>query len=79
MGVTTKEVTSEYAMDDETGKLKLIKQKINEKNLPPNADIIKLIYSKNETKDEYENLTDEQLIKEKQRLLKELKENDDDC
>lgn len=74
-GYKTTETTTEYAIDEETGKLKIIKQKVNEKNVPPNTDIIKLIYGHYaEEKVDYNKLTDEQLEAEKQRLIKELKE-----
>ena len=77
-GFITKETTTEYAMDDETGELKVVKQKINEKSIPPNTDIIKLIYQHfTETKVDYESLTDEELENEKQRLILELKEKED--
>ncbi len=76
-GFTTKEIVSEYAVDDETGDLKIVKQKISEKNIPPNTDIIKLIYQHYaEAKVDYESLTDEQLEQEKQRLILELKEKE---
>ena len=73
-GLTTKEITTEYGVDEETGKLKILKQKINEKNVPPNSDIIKLIYQHYaEEKIDYNQFTDEELEQEKQRLLKQLK------
>lgn len=76
-GLTTKEVVTEYAVDDETGKLKIIKQKVSEKNLPPNVDLLKLVYPHMvEAKTNYEKLTDEELEQEKVRLLKELKEKE---
>jgi hypothetical protein len=76
-GLTTKEVTTEYALDDETGKLKIVKQKVNEKTLPPNVDLLKMIYPNiAESKIDYEKLTDEELEKERLRLLKELKEKE---
>ncbi len=76
-GLTTKEIVTEYVLDEETGKMKITKQKINEKFLPPNVDLLKLIYPHLiENKIVYDNLTDEELEKEKQRLLKELKENE---
>lgn len=74
LGLTIHEITSEYVLDDQSGDMKLIKQKKVEKNLPPNADIIKLLYQKTEEKIDYEKFTDEQLEQEKQRLLKQLKE-----
>ena len=77
MGLTTKEVVTEYGVDEETGKLKVLKQKVNEKNVPPNTDIIKLIYQHyTEETDNYNQLSDEELEKEKDRLLKELKEKE---
>jgi len=55
----------------------VVKQKVNEKNIPPNADIIKLIYQHfAETKVDYESLTDQELENEKQRLILELKEKE---
>ncbi len=76
-GLTTTETTTEYALDEETGKLKIVKQKVSEKNLPPNVDLLKIIYPQMmEKKTDYNNLTDEELEQEKQRLLKELKEKE---
>ena len=61
-------------MDEETNTLKIVKQKVQEKSLPPNIDIIKLIYQHlMENKQDYNKLTDEELESEKQRLLKELR------
>lgn len=76
-GLTTKETITEYVLDEETGKMKLVKQKINEKSLPPNVDLLKLIYPHMvNAKTDYEKLTDEELEREKQRLLIELKEKE---
>ena len=76
-GLTSKEVTTEYVVDEETGKMKAVKQKVNEKTIPPNIDLLKLLYSNsNQPKDDYEKMTDEELEREKIRLIKELKENE---
>ena len=76
-GLTTKEIITEYAVDDETGELKVVKQKVSEKYLPPYVDLLKLIYPQvTQTKTDYNRLTDEELEMEKQRLLLELKENE---
>lgn len=50
---------------------------MSEKNLPPNVDLLKLIYPHlvNE-KTDYNKLSDEELEAEKQRLLKDLKEKE---
>lgn len=77
--MTTKEIVSEYVLDEETGKMVMVKQKINEKNLPPNTDIIKLIYQHfADDKTDYDKMTDQELEAEKQRLIKELKESNSD-
>ena len=50
---------------------------MSEKNLPPNVDLLKIIYPHMvETKTDYNKLSDEELEEEKQRLLKELKESE---
>lgn len=77
-GLVLQEITSEYIFDDETKKMKLVKQKKVEKNIPPNTDIIKLIYQKSEEKTDYDKFTDEELEQTKQRLLKQLKEKSND-
>ncbi len=77
-GITLQEITSEYVLDDETGKMKMVKQKKVEKNIPPNTDIIKLLYQNTEDKTNFEKLTDEELEQTKQRLLKQLKEKTND-
>ena len=67
-------MTTEYCLDEETNELKVVKQKVQEKSLPPNIDIIKLIYQHLvDSKQDYNKLTDEELEIEKQRLLKELR------
>ena len=69
-GTATKEIVTEYAIDEETGKLKIIKQKVSEKTLPPNVDLLKLIYPYwVEDKKDFNKLTDDELEQEKQRLL----------
>ena len=52
----------------------MVKQKVQEKSLPPNIDLIKLVYQHLvENKQDYNKLTDEELEEEKHRLLKELR------
>ena len=75
-GMKTIETTTEYALDEESGKLKIVKQKVCEKSVPPNVDLLKLIYPQMDEKQDYESLSDEELEKEKQRLLIELKESE---
>ncbi len=55
--------------------MKMVKQKVVEKNIPPNIDIIKMIYQEVMNKKvDYNSMTDEELEVERLRLLKELKE-----
>lgn len=76
-GFNAKEITTEYCLDEDSGKLKIVKQKVQEKSLPPNTDLIKILCQQIERPiDKYEDLTDEQLEKEKIRLLQELKEKE---
>ena len=65
-------------MRDDDGNMVLTKQKVLEKTIPPNPDLMKLLYQKlNDITPDYESLTDEDLEKEKQRLLNLLKEKND--
>ena len=55
----------------------MVKQKVQEKTLPPNVDLMKVVYQQIvEPKSGYDDMSDEELEKEKQRLLKELKESE---
>lgn len=52
----------------------MVKQKVSEKTIPPNPDLMKLIFQKlNDEQTDYNSLSDEELRKEKLRLLRELK------
>lgn len=74
-GLVIKEVTKEYTAD-EHGDLKLIKKKVNSKTLPPSVDVVKMIYTANlDNGDRYKNMSDDELEREKLRLLGELKES----
>lgn len=78
-GFVTKEVISEYALDDD-GVMRLVKQKVNKKLLPPSSEAFKILCQMmREQVADYENMTDEQLENEKLRLLNEIikKENGD--
>ena len=69
-------MVSEYTVDDD-GQLKMTKQKVNEKTIPPNTDIIKMVYQYYaDSEPSYDKMTDEELEKEKIRLLRLLKESD---
>ena len=68
LGYSLEEVTEEYGVED--GELKLVKRKETKKDIPPDLKAVKLLL---EDKD-YTVLSDEELEKEKQKLLKQLKE-----
>lgn len=75
-GFCLKEETNEYVLDSQ-GNMQLTKQKISKKIVPPNTDILKMIFTKTETQTaNFDNWSDAELEKEKQRLLKLLKKGE---
>lgn len=75
-GFCLKEVTNEYVMDG-NGNKQLAKQKVSKKLVPPNTDILKMLFNKSETSVvNFEDWSDADLEKEKQRLLKLLKKGE---
>lgn len=79
MGYKMKETIDEFALVDD--ELKLIKKKVTVKYYPPDLDALELLLKK-QTVSGVNNLSDEELEQEKQRLMKKLKlvqqENEDD-
>ncbi len=69
LGYSLEEVTEEYGVED--GELRLIKRKETKKDIPPDLKAVKLLL---EEKD-YTLLSDGELEEEKQRLLRQLKED----
>lgn len=67
LGCSVAEVTEEYAEVD--GKLKLLKRKKTKKDIPPDLKAVQLILEKRENCGEISAMSDEELEKEKQRLL----------
>ena len=75
-GFCLKEVINEYVLDD-NGNKQLTKQKVSKKLVPPNTDILKMLYTKNENSSvSFEGWSDAELEKEKQRLLRILKKGE---
>ena len=73
LGFTTQEVTEEYGYTGD--EFVLQKRKTSTKSYPPDLTALQLLLDKEvERQNEYENLTDEELKKEKIRLLNKLKE-----
>ena len=73
VGFNATEVTEEYSEDND-GELRMTKRKVVSKNVPPDVSAAKLLYELNGDIDSLKRLTDEELEKEKQRLLELLKE-----
>ncbi len=80
IGVKVIETTSEFVRDEETNEMVKVKQKISEKTIPPNTDLLKIILNKItiDNVSELDKLSDEQLLKEREKLLNQLKEEGDD-
>lgn len=74
LGCRVAEVTEEYAEVD--GQLKLLKRKRVEKDVPPDVKAMQLLLAAGGG-DSYADMTDEELEKEKEKLLEKLKAKKD--
>lgn len=72
VGYEAQEITEEYT-DDGDGGVKMVKRKVVSKNVPPDVSAVKLLVELS-GEEEVKSLSDEELEKEKQRLLKMLVE-----
>lgn len=72
LGYTTQEVTEEYGFTGDDFVLQ--KRKTSTKSYPPDLTALQMLLVKEDGGDELEKLTDEELQKEKMRLLNILKE-----
>ena len=68
-GLCASETVEEFTVED--GELKLVKKKVTRRDIPPDIKAVKLLM------DGREELSDEELEAEKQKLLNMLKENND--
>ncbi len=73
-GYELQEVLEEYVLDDES--LKLAKRKVSTKQIPPDTMAIKVLLELDSLQQDNKlsQLTDEELLKEKEKLLSYLKE-----
>ncbi len=71
LGYDATEVVEEYIADEEG--VKLSKKKVTKKNVPPDITAIKLLLEGDEL--DLSKMSDDELIKEKERLLKLLAES----
>ena len=74
LGYDSTEITEEY-QEGEDGSLRMLKRKVVQKNVPPDVSALKLLFELNGKACDLSSLTDEELEREKIRLLKMLKEN----
>ena len=75
LGYTTQEVTEEYGFTGD--EFVLQKRKTSTKTYPPDLSALQMLIDKEDIEEnEIEKLTDEELQKEKERLLKILKEKE---
>lgn len=71
LGYSLEEVTEEYGVED--GELRLVKRRETKKDVPPDLKAVKLLIDEKD----YSLLSDEELEREKQRLLAQLGEQSD--
>lgn len=74
LGYDAKEVTEEY-VQSEDGEIVLTKKKVTIKSVPPDVTALKILLDSES--EPIENMTDEELERERERLLKALAENED--
>lgn len=79
VGLSVDEVIEEYAQDEETKDLKLIKKKVTKKQLPPDIQAVRALLEINNfaESDAYSKMTDEELLKERDKLIAILKKEGD--
>lgn len=78
LGYQTNEVVEEYVLDEE-GNAKLSKKKVTRKHISPDISAMRVLLERyhSDLADEIRNMSDEELLAERSRLLKMLKEEDD--
>lgn len=72
LGYTTQEIIEEYGMSGE--EFVLQKRKTSTKTYPPDLSALQLLLEEKEVENKYQNFSNDELEKEKQRLIKLLKE-----
>ena len=72
VGFGTSEVVEEFAVED--GELKLVKRKVTRRDIPPDIKAVKMLLDD----DDVSEMSDEQLESERQRLIRQLKEEGGD-
>lgn len=72
MGFSHNEIVEEYVISEE-GDVRLAKRKITKKFSPPDIPAARILLEEFEEKFDFENMTQEELEKERERLLEQLK------
>lgn len=78
LGYLNKEITEEFCKEDE-GKMVLTKRKVTKKNVPPDITAVKVLlemYADDKSLD-FEKMSDEELLLERDKLIEKLKTNDE--
>lgn len=70
LGYTTQEVTEEYGMSGE--EFVLQKRKTSTKSYPPDLSALQLLLDKESEYNEFEDLTDEELLQEKEKIISQI-------
>lgn len=73
LGYTADEVVCEYTLDEE-GVQKLSKKKVTKKHYAPDISAVKILLENYSNLPDVYSMTDEELLKERERLLNLLKE-----
>ena len=70
-GFVLEEISEEYSKDENGNALKLVKRKVTSKEVAPDVNAIKVLIEMSKLNESsYKTMTDEELIKEKDRLIK---------
>ncbi len=75
LGFVSDEIVEEYCQD-KNGEQVLCKRKVTKKVNPPDFSALKFLLERGELDDDISKMTDEQLLREKERLLQLLKEKE---
>ena len=73
-GYTQTETQREYVIEED-GSRRAVKERVVEKEVPPDVQALKIYLELTEYRSEFENMSDEEIKAEKIRLIKELKED----
>ena len=72
MGYDFEESVEEFSLDEENGEYKPSKKRVSKKHMPPDIPAMKALLSMCESSNKYDLMTEEELLKERARLLEEL-------